>query len=57
MRILGVSDIHFDLRWMEWISVMATTLDATLIAGDILDARGSPPRLSKRATPEAGSKT
>jgi Icc-related predicted phosphoesterase len=37
VRLLLVSDLHYTLRQLDWVADRATTFDAVVIAGDLLD--------------------
>jgi Icc-related predicted phosphoesterase len=39
MRILAVSDIHYNLEWLKWIADQAPLYDVIVIAGDALDLK------------------
>jgi Icc-related predicted phosphoesterase len=39
MRFLLVSDLHYRLRQFDWLAAVADTVDAVVIAGDLLDIR------------------
>ena len=48
MRIVAVSDLHYRLRQFDWLLAWASTVDAVVIAGDLLDIR-SPVALDVQA--------
>lgn len=41
MKILSVSDLHAQTRWVEWLQKTALSYDALFLPGDLLD--GMPP--------------
>lgn len=41
MKILHVTDLHLNLRWMEWLRTSAPPSDLLCISGNLLD-RGNP---------------
>lgn len=43
MRLLVVSDVHYRLRQLDWLLKMAGTVDAVVIAGDLLNVRSPVP--------------
>jgi predicted MPP superfamily phosphohydrolase len=49
MKALLVADLHFNLRWFEWIEQEAETVDAVFLPGDLLDMFRSNPPLSMQA--------
>jgi len=48
VRILAVSDLHYRLRQFDWLLAAAPSVDAVMIAGDLLDIR-SPVALNVQA--------
>lgn len=40
MRYLVASDLHYDLRQLDWIAAQASTFDAVVLVGDHLDVGG-----------------
>jgi Icc-related predicted phosphoesterase len=48
VRILAVSDLHYRLRQFDWLLTRASSVDAVVIAGDLLDVR-SPVALDVQA--------
>jgi Icc-related predicted phosphoesterase len=48
VRILAVSDLHYRLRQYDWLLATASSVDAVVIAGDLLDVR-SPVTLDVQA--------
>ena len=48
MRFLLVSDLHYRLRQFDWLLTQAASVDAVVIAGDLLDIR-SPVALEVQA--------
>jgi Icc-related predicted phosphoesterase len=43
VRVLLVSDLHFDLRKLDWVLAQTADHDAIVIAGDLLDIASSVP--------------
>lgn len=41
MRLLHVSDFHFQQQWFEWLSTVAPSYDVVCLTGDLLDLRQS----------------
>ena len=41
MRFLLVSDLHYRLRQFDWLLTQAVSVDAVMIAGDLLDIRSA----------------
>jgi len=39
VRILGVSDLHYALKQLDWVAGVASDYDVVVIAGDLLDIR------------------
>ena len=37
MRILSVSDLHYSLKQLDWLSQAAKGFDLVVVAGDLLD--------------------
>jgi Icc-related predicted phosphoesterase len=37
MRLLHVSDIHLHRPWMDWVSSAASSVDAVILAGDLMN--------------------
>ena len=37
MRILVVSDLHYTLKQLDWVTAVAPDYDLVVIAGDLLD--------------------
>jgi Icc-related predicted phosphoesterase len=62
VRVVAVSDLHYRLRQLDWLLARASTVDAVVIAGDLLDIR-SPVALDVQAVAvraalrELGSRT
>ncbi|MDT7581661.1 MAG: hypothetical protein QOK35_2925 [Pseudonocardiales bacterium] len=54
MRILLVSDLHYRLRQFDWLLAAAPSVDALMIAGDLLDIR-SPVTLDVQAVAVAAA--
>jgi Icc-related predicted phosphoesterase len=48
VRILAVADLHYRLRQFDWLLATASSVDAVMIAGDLLDVR-SPVALDVQA--------
>jgi DNA repair exonuclease SbcCD nuclease subunit len=48
VRILAVADLHYRLRQFDWLLATASSVDAVIIAGDLLDVR-SPVALDVQA--------
>ena len=43
VRIVLVSDLHYDLRKLDWVLARAAEVDVVVIAGDLLDVAGAVP--------------
>jgi Icc-related predicted phosphoesterase len=43
VRVLLVSDLHYDLRKLDWVLDQATDVDLLVVAGDLLDIASSVP--------------
>ncbi len=43
MKLILVSDLHYDLRKLDWVLARAEDVDAVVIAGDLLDVAGAVP--------------
>ena len=43
MRVLLVSDLHYDLRKLDWVLAESTDVDLLVVAGDLLDIASSVP--------------
>lgn len=43
MKLLQVCDLHYRLRQLDWLASVADTVDAVVIAGDLLDIRSPVP--------------
>ena len=43
MRALLVSDLHYDLRKLDWVMEQTTDLDLLVVAGDLLNVGSSVP--------------
>ena len=49
MRALLVSDLHYELRKLDWVLAEAADMDLLVVAGDLLDI-GSPVPLDTQIT-------
>ena len=43
MRVLLVSDLHYDLRKLDWVLAESSGVDLLVLAGDMLDIASSVP--------------
>ena len=43
MRVLLVSDLHYDLRKLDWVLAEAAGVDLLVLAGDLLDVASALP--------------
>src|SRR3954454_4998756 len=43
MRALLVSDLHYDLRKLDWVLAQAARVDLLVVAGDLLDISSGVP--------------
>ena len=41
MRVLLVSDLHYSLKQLDWVTANAAEYDLVVIAGDLLDIRSN----------------
>ncbi|MBA4138354.1 MAG: hypothetical protein C0518_13670 [Opitutus sp.] len=47
MKILHVSDLHFQQRWLDWVASEASRFDLIVIAGDLLDTLSVAPQATQ----------
>jgi len=45
MKILHVTDLHFNKKWFEWILEVQDDYDVVCITGDFLDSDKDDPKL------------
>ena len=55
MKVLVVSDLHYTLKQLDWVTMVAGEFDLVVMAGDFLDIGSTPPK--SMSTPPRSNNT